>query len=245
MSTLQVRLTQAELMKFTTVRSHLVTLVLGTAAVVAIAVAVAAAGDQPIGPAAPEPVALPMEYFAYVAMVLGVLVATSDFCSGTYRVAAGLVPRPGLLLGSKYVAGVLLGLAAAVAVLLLVMVGAALGADATMGSPFASGQWSGHLVSLLVVPVAVTIGISVGALLRSSAAAIALLLLWSLGVETVLVLLLPQDVGAYLPFKTVGASRTVVGELSEWAGFGLFALYAAALAALAFAAHVRRDAPAD
>ena len=235
-------LTRAELVKVRTVRSNWVATGLGIVAVSSLAVAMAAAGGRPLGPAAPEPVILPMEYFAYVAMVLGVLMVGSDISVGTYRITLGLAMSRERVLLAKLAAGAAVGLVAGVVASVVVLASALLGG--------AGGQWDpaslrANLVSLLVVPLATLLGVAVGALLRNGSSAITLLLLWSLGAETVLVLVLPHHVGAYLPFKTVGASREVVGVLGPVAGLAVFAGYTAALVLLALLATRHRDAPVD
>jgi len=92
------------------------------------------------------------------------------------------------------------------------------------------------------------LGFGLGAVFRSSAGAVAVLL-GALFVPTILVMLLPQSwqdtVGPYLPMNaadTVFSLRHEAHTLQPWAGLGVFCLYAAAALAAGFILIGRRDA---
>jgi len=93
------------------------------------------------------------------------------------------------------------------------------------------------------------LGLGLGALLRSSAGAIATLF-GLLFVPPLLLDLLPQSwrntVGPYVPMESGGqiyvAVRHEAVALGPWTGFGVFCLYAAAAMLAGFAVIGRRDA---
>lgn len=233
------RLVRAELFKLTSLRSMWIAVVVSLLAVGGLACAVADAGRNALGPAPADPVELSMEYFAYAMMVVFALLVTGDMGHGTYRITVGQVSDPLRIFAAKLVLGAGLGTLLGVLAFGSVAAGALLADAQALES---TGFWDG-VVSIASVPLAVLLAIAIGALLRQTAATLTSLLLWALGLETVLVLTLPTDVGAYLPFKTIGASRLTVAELGAWEGAGIFAGYVAAAVLLALFWQSRRDAP--
>src|SRR6266702_2549356 len=100
----------------------------------------------------------------------------------------------------------------------------------------------------LYLTVLALLGFGLGAILRSSAGAVAVLF-GVLFVPTLLTALLPsswQDtLGPYLPMNagdTIYSVRPEPHMLQPWTGFGVFCLYAAAALAAAFVLIGRRDA---
>jgi hypothetical protein len=92
------------------------------------------------------------------------------------------------------------------------------------------------------------LGLGLGAVIRSSAGAVATLL-GLLFVPTLLVNLLPQSwqdsIGGYLPMNAGESVISVHHEahtLQPWPGFGVFCLYAAIALAAGFVLITRRDA---
>jgi hypothetical protein len=92
------------------------------------------------------------------------------------------------------------------------------------------------------------LGFGLGAILRSSAGAVAALF-GALFVPTLLAALLPQSwqdtIGAWLPMNAAESVYAVHHQphtLQPWAGLGVFCLYAAAALAVAFIMISRRDA---
>lgn len=234
------RLLRAELFKLTSLRSMRIAIALSVVGVGLLGCAIAAAGPSALGPAPPDPVELAMEYFAYAMMVVFTLAVTGDMGHGTYRITLGQVANPTRVFLAKLAIsaglGALLGLVAFAVVAAGVLI-----ADR---DSFASTSFSECAVSIATVPLAAMLSVGLATLIRQTAAALTSLMLWSLGLETVLVLTLPPDVGAYLPFKTIGASRLTVAELGMWEGVGLFTAYAAAVVLIALVLQSRRDAPA-
>lgn len=239
------RLTRAEFDRFAGIRSNQLALAIGACGTAAFGYAMAAAGSEPMGPMAAAPVALPMEYFGYVTMVLGVLLVTGDFAHGGYRTAFALVPRPGLLTATKIVAATLGSMAVGLVVGTLVVGAAWWGNDGSLPSMVSTDGLLTAASSMATVVLFTLIGVATGLLLRSTGLAVSLLLLWSLVAETVLVEVLPRSVGAYLPFKTVGGSREVVGVLSQGQGLAVLTGFTALLLAIAAWSQLRRDLPVD
>ncbi|WP_214326792.1 hypothetical protein [Nonomuraea sediminis] len=185
-------------------------------------------------------ITIPSDVLLYVMMVIGVLIATADLRSGTLRVASVMVPWRGRLLAAKFTAAAAAGLVVALAGLVLGYLGGLLGAPGAY-SPLSGGGAVVLLSILLAVPLAAVLGTAFGLLLRSTAAAVAALLIWALGVEQVLLFILPSSVSAYLPFKTIGANAAIIGVLGPLPGLAYFAAIVAAAVALATVLHTRRD----
>ena len=117
--------------------------------------------------------------------------------------------------------------------------------DATLADP---GVLRAVIGAGLYLSVPALLGFGLGAILRSSAGAVAVLF-GVLFVPTLLVALLPspwQDtVGRYLPINAGDTIYTVHPEshmLRPWTGFGVPCLYAAAALAAGFVLIGRRDA---
>ncbi|WP_193608078.1 hypothetical protein [Nocardioides lijunqiniae] len=237
---------RAELLKFRSLSGNLVALVGSALVVTVMAYVMADSGDGlDASMIVAEPVSLPMEYYAYVVMILGVLIVTADLDTGTARVTAGLVPWRGRVMGGKFLLAGALGLACAVPVLVLVVLAAALGGDVAV-SAMIDADAVGPLVSdIAAVVLAGLLGVAVGLLVRSTALAVSLLLLWSFALETLLVFVVPDRVGALLPFKTIGGSRVLMDELSALQGLAVFALYVGVATLLATLVRLHsRDSPA-
>lgn len=236
-------LLRSEYLRYRTLRSNLITVLGSTAAVVVMAYLIARSLDGVAGDTiVAEPVALPMEYFAYVVMILGVLAVTSDLETGTAVVAACLVADRRRVLAGKlaWVAG--LGFATAVPALVLVALAGTVGDGGSPGEVLgADGVGPALVADLLAVPLAALLGAAVAVLLRSTALTISLLLLWSLAVETVLVFVVDERYGAFLPFKTIGGSRIAMDQLGPIEGLGVFAGYVLVAVGLAVAVTVKRD----
>ena len=183
--------------------------------------------------------------------LLGVLAITSEYSSGMIRAALAAVPQRRLLLTAKA-----LVLTAAVAVTCIAACLAAylafqafLPAGDAMRTTLADpGVLRAVIGAGLYLIVLALLGLGLGAILRSSAAAVAILF-GVLFVPSLLVALLPsswQDsIGRYLPMDAGDAIYIVRPEphmLTPWAGFGIFCLYTAATLAAGFVLIGRRDA---
>jgi len=182
--------------------------------------------------------------------VLGVLVITSEYTTGMIRVTFAAVPRRRRLLAAKAVVFAVVALAVGVvasfagfftfqAVRTRDSLGAAIGDPGVVRALVGGG---------LYLAVLGLLGLGIGAVVRSSAGAIALLF-GLLFVPQLLVDLLPEEwrttIGPYLPMEAgsqVFSQHTPPDALSPWTGFAVFSLYAVVVLAAAFFLITRRDA---
>ncbi|RJK97840.1 ABC transporter permease subunit [Vallicoccus soli] len=185
------------------------------------------------------------------ALVLGTLVITSEYASGTIRPSLAAVPRRMRLLGAKV---------AVLAAVMLVLGLAVSFASYAVGDFFLSREGVGVPLSddgvlralvgnALYLSVLAVFGLGLGLVLRHTAAAV------TVGIALVfvvgqLVTLLPGTVGEWvaklMPGNAGSAVTTVVpwdpDQLGPWTGFGVFALETALLVALGAVLLARRDA---
>jgi hypothetical protein len=181
--------------------------------------------------------------------LLGLLVITSEYGTGTIRATFAAVPQRRLVLAAK-------ALVLAAAVLTIGAVAcftAYLAFDAIVaGSLRTSLSDPGVLRAVFGGALYLTalglLGLALGAIIRSGAGAVATLL-GLLFVPPILVQLLPHSLGqklnGYVPMEAgsaIFALHRDPGILKPWAGFGVFCFYVAAALAVAFLLIGRRDA---
>ena len=183
--------------------------------------------------------------------LLGVLTITSEYGTGMIRATLAAVPQRRLMLAAKALvlaaATLTAGIAASFAAYAVFQ--AFLPAGDAMRTTLATpGVLRAVTGAGLYLGVLALLGFGLGAVFRSSAGAVAVLL-GTLFVPTLLVMLLPQSwqdtIGPYLPMNAGDALYTVRPEahmLRPWAGFGVFCLYAAAALATGLVLIGRRDA---
>ena len=183
--------------------------------------------------------------------LLGVLAVTSEYSSGMIRATLAAVPQRRLLLTAKAlvlgVTALTTGIAACLAAYLAFQAFLPAG-DALRTTLAGPGVLRAVTGAGLYLTVLALLGFGLGAVLRSSAGAVAVLF-GALFVPSLLAALLPsswQDtIGPYLPMNAGDSIYTVRPEahmLGPWAGFGVFCLYAAAALAAGFVLIGRRDA---
>jgi len=174
--------------------------------------------------------------------VLGVLLVTSEYATGLIRTTLAAVPRRLPVLWGKAV----LAAAATLAVSLPAAFAAFLAGQSILARQHLSVGLSQPGVAravtgtALYLAVAALLGLGLGALLRSTAGAIAALFGVLFAVQLVAGFLpgnWADDVGKYVP-ATAGQAVTTVhpdyaSSLPPWTGLGVFCLYAAALLGLA------------
>lgn len=182
--------------------------------------------------------------------VLGVLIMTGEYSSGTIRATLLAVPRRTPVLVAKIaVFAALVFVVAEAAALASFIVGATIlrsRVEVSIGDP---GVLQAILGVGLYAAMLGVFAIAIGALLRHTAAAITAIIGFVL-VLSPLALLLPGDWGryvyAYLPTNAgQRIATTVQGPtdlLTAWQGFGVFALWTAALMIGAGLLLKRRDA---
>ena len=181
--------------------------------------------------------------------VLGVLLVTGEYATGSIRSTFAAVPTRLPVLWAKVVVFAAATLIVTVpAVLVAFFVGQSIlsgkNIQASIGDPGVLRAVIGGALYLTVVGV---LGIGLGSLLRSTAAGISALF-GVLFVLPIIVRLLPTSVsdpvGKYLPSSAGQAITAVVPsatDLSPWVGFVLFCGYAAVTVAVAAAVLARRD----
>ena len=183
--------------------------------------------------------------------LLGVLAVTSEYSSGMIRATLAAVPQRRLMLAAKTLAlaaaALVTGTGASFAAYLIFQAFLPAG-DALRTSLTGPGVLRAVTGAGLYLAVLGLLGFGLGAVIRSSAGAVAALF-GLLFVPTLLAALLPQSwqdsIGGYLPMNAGEAIYTVRHQahtLQPWAGFGVFCLYAAAALVAGFILISRRDA---
>jgi ABC-2 type transport system permease protein len=178
--------------------------------------------------------------------VLGVLLVAGEYATGTIRVSLAAVPRRLPVLWGK---AIVLALATLVLCLAAFLVGQSiLSAERLDISLRHPGVARAVLGSTLLLSAVGLLGLGLGALLRSTAGAVAGLFGLLFGPQ-LLAGLLPADwsdtLYPYLPVPAGAAVANVQPDpaaLAPWTGFGLFCLYTGVLLALAAWQLRRRDA---
>ncbi|MCP2262339.1 ABC-2 type transport system permease protein [Streptoalloteichus tenebrarius] len=190
-----------------------------------------------------------------VVMVMAALAVTTEYRFGTIRATFQAVPNRSLVLLTKTgVVALLAGLIGEAAAFCswglakLVKPAADLGLDT-------AAEWRQVAGAGLVYALAAVVAVAVGTLVRHSAGAITLVLVWSLLVEK-MVMMIPKvgnDIYRWMPFnaathfQTSGlqqgadAGGVVTMPLSPWGSLAYFAAFAAATLIVALVVANRRD----
>lgn len=184
----------------------------------------------------------------YVIMIMAALSITTEYRFGVIRTTFQAVPRRWQVLAAKA------GFLAVVALVLgeIFAFGSVALARVLNDKPLplsSEADWRLVAGTGLVYALSAVLAVAVGALLRQSAGAIALLLLWPLLVEG-LVTLIPKvgdDIQEWMPFANANHFLTdgfVSGDypLSPWGSLVYFAVFVAVVFGLAVAVVTRRDA---
>ena len=249
---------RAELAKLRTIRSTYWVLLVAFAANIGFAVLAAAVIAPRLNPRDRAHVdvvqlALAGLHLSQIAFgVLGVLIITSEYSSGMIRTTLAAIPRRRSVLAAKALVftGITLITSTLSTAAAYLAFQASLPAHTLTGTslsdPGIARAVAGGGLYLTVLGL---LGLGLGAVLRSSAAAIATLF-GLLFVPPLLLNLLPDTwkttVGPYIPMEAGGqiyiAVRHEAAALSPWAGFGVFCLYAAAAVLAGIALIGRRDA---
>jgi ABC-2 type transport system permease protein len=182
--------------------------------------------------------------------VLGVLVITSEYGTGMIRATLAAVPQRRLMLAAKTAVFAVTALITAIAscfaayLAFQALLPAGDAMRTTLSDPGVLRAVPGAGLYLTVLGL---LGLGLGAVIRSSAGAIATLL-GALFVPSLLANLLPQTwqdiIGPYLPMNAGDTIYTVHHEphmLGAWQGLGVFCLYAATALAAGFILITRRD----
>jgi ABC-2 type transport system permease protein len=202
-----------------------------------------------------------MNFGLMVIMVMAALAITTEYRFGTIRATFQAIPnRTSTLLAKATVVALFAGLIGevvafgSVAIAKLIRPSAALGIDTAY-------EWRAVAGVGLVYALSAVIALSVGVLIRHSAGAVSLLLIYTMLVES-LVALIPSvgtDIQEWLPFNVATkflngdpdpTNMTVAGEgppisnatLSPWWALAYFAAFAAVMLSIAVFAANKRDA---
>jgi ABC-2 type transport system permease protein len=179
--------------------------------------------------------------------VLGVLVITSEYSSGTIRATLAAIPRRPLVLAAKAAVFGAVALAAGELVTFADFLAGAAFVHGGVPRPALSQATDLRAVALSGAYLCLIglIGLALGAIVRHGAAAIAVLV--GLVFVAPLAGLAATPAGKYLPeliyANSLGATKPVAGfGVSPWAGLGIICAYAAVLLAVGGWLLVRRDA---
>jgi hypothetical protein len=200
-----VAVLDSERIKLATTRS-----LLWTAAAVAVLsiglAALQASTAYGAAPLPPERAATGVAVFGVpVLMVLAAMTVTGEYRSGMIRTTFMATPKRTLVLAAKAIVAAAFSAGYAAVMTIAAVVVARLMAPPLIGSNLSfvdAGTW--RLIGAITLYAALTamLGVGVAALLRHSAGAVAVLLLWPLLVEPILGNLpsIGSEVGPYLPF---------------------------------------------
>ncbi|HEU4542882.1 MAG TPA: hypothetical protein VFR23_17265 [Jiangellaceae bacterium] len=231
-------LISAELLKIRTTRLPAVTIAVVLLIAVALPVLYAAAsgsGDlEPLNPASLSGMlAAPSKLAGGGVLLIGLLLAGGEFRHRTVYTTRLAEPRPLRVLAAKLVATALTGLAVGF-VLDLVALGVGGAVIAYHGEsvePLSHGLPRVALLVPLVIAVHGVIGVAIGALLRSTTAAVGVTLMWAFVVEGIVpVVFRRPELATWLPRGAIqDLLSTQTTQLSLGAAGALIVGYAAAL----------------
>jgi len=250
------RVVRSEWIKFWSLRSTTVTLIAATVVLVGVGLLASQIfGSDGRGPgrdAATDPTSVSLTGSTFAMLVLGtlgVLLMSGEYGTGMIRSTFAAVPSRLPVLWAKATVFIAVVLPLTLAASLL----AFLGGQAIIGSGGASLSDPGVLRAVIGTAVFLTgaglIGIMLGALLRSTPAAITTYFGAMFLLDGVVQILLPSSwrdsVGPYLPAAAGDAFGSVTqstGSLGPWSGLGVFVGYIALVAAAAAWRLKRQDA---
>jgi ABC-2 type transport system permease protein len=182
--------------------------------------------------------------------VLGVLLVTSEYSSGSIASSLAAVPRRGRLLGAKSVVIMVLTFGVVeIMAFMAFLIGQAVisghAPTATLGQP---GVVRALIGAGLYGALLGMMGLAFGTIIRNAAGAIAVLvaILYVLpGIAGALPTSIAQAVQEYWPTQAGGQVTVVIrtaNTLAPWPGLGVFLLFVAVLSVVAFTLLKRRDA---
>jgi ABC-2 type transport system permease protein len=178
--------------------------------------------------------------------VVGVLAITQEFRFSTIRVTFAAVPgRARVILGKALVVGVVAFVLSAVMVALTTVLGAAIMSARDAPIDFGLTGTTRVLVGAVLLSVLYAlVGLGVGAIVRSQALALVLVIVWPLLVEGIFGTIFPS-VGKFLPFAASNAMLTIDEDpdfFSPWFGAAYLAAFAIVLVVVGIVLTNRRDA---
>lgn len=183
-----------------------------------------------------------------LAAIMGTLMFTSEAQHGTMPAAVAAQPARWVTVASKTTVAASFGLAMGILGMIGGLSGAILGG---LPKGDTSGMASTALWGLLLTALAPVFGLGVGMILRHSAAAVSILLVWAFVLENIARTLIPVSTARYLPFSAatgiLGISsatdtpESLAAALTPFQNGVLFGGYAFALLAIGTTFFYRRD----
>jgi ABC-2 type transport system permease protein len=183
-----------------------------------------------------------------LATIIGTLMFTAESQHGTLAAAVAAQPARWVTVASKMAVAASFGLAMGVLGMIGGLSGAILGG---LPSGDTSGMASTAMWGLLLTTLAPVFGLGVGMILRHSAAAVSILLVWAFVLENIIRALIPVSAARYLPFSAannmLGISsatdtpESIAAALTPFQNAVLFSGYTFVLVAIGTALFYRRD----
>lgn len=183
-----------------------------------------------------------------LASIMGTLLFTSEVQHGTIAATATARPARWVTVAAKSVIAAAFGLAMGVLGMIGGLSGAVLGG---LESGDTSGMATTALWGLLLTTLAPLLGLGVGMILRHSAAAVSILLVWAFVIENLVRTLIPADAARFMPFSAANGllgissatdtAETLAAALTRVQDALLFGGYAAAALTIGTALFYRRD----
>lgn len=183
-----------------------------------------------------------------LAAIAGILMFTSEVQHGTIAAAVTAQPARWVTVAAKTTIAACFGLAMGALGMIGGLSGALLGG---LESGDTSAMPAKALWGLFVATLAPLLGLGVGMILRHSAAAVSILLVWVFVVENIIRTLIPANVHRFLPFSAANgllgtatgtdSAEMIAAELSKVQDAFLFGGYAAAALTVGAVLLYRRD----
>ena len=136
-----------------------------------------------------------------LAAIMGTLMFTSEAQHGTIATAVAAQPSRWITVTAKTTIAACFGLAMGVLGMIGGLSGAVLGG---LDKGDTSGMASTALWGLLLTTLAPVLGLGVGMILRHSAAAVSILLVWAFVLENLVRTLIPANAARFMPFSAAG-----------------------------------------
>jgi ABC-2 type transport system permease protein len=239
-----VNLLAAERIKLLSTRSPWWCAALAVALVAGVTGLAVATGEVSAGPVPPGVAAFVLQAGMVVVMVMATLSVTTEYRFGTLRTTFQAAPRRAAVLLAKTavaaVAAGVVGLAAAGAAWVTTWV-----LRPAMVTPLdTEAAWRAVAGAGPAFAVAAVLAVAVGVLLRQSAGAVALLLVWALLAEPLLGQLpaVGEHLAGWLPFANLTGFLAGGTPFGPWGSLGYATALAGALLAAALLVAARRDA---
>lgn len=187
-----------------------------------------------------------------VVMIMAALAVTTEYRFGVIRATFQAVPNRSMVLAAKTtVVAVLAGVLIAVVTFGAYFLAKSIAGEGPMIDMALSdaATWRALYGTVIYAVLAAILAVAVGALLRQSAGAIAVLVLWPLVIEPLVGVFgnVGHKIQAFLPFQNMGhftsmQSTSVDFHWGPWGGLVYFAAFVAIVVALSVVVVNKRDA---